>query len=117
MKSSNIKVLCGGVAKLCRLVAVACVAVALAAGCSKGAKGSNNSGVSQGNVPTDPQVVSNLDTLTRQLRHCMNRGPHLSGSFDEFVQVAQITPPPPPPGKKYAINQNWHVILVDANAK
>lgn len=34
-------------------------------------------------------------------------------SFAEFAATAGVTIPPPPAGKKYSINKNMHVILVD----
>ena len=115
MKSSILSLSSGGLASLCRLGVVACMAVVLAAGCSKSAPTDLSASRA---VSSDPQVVSNLDMLTDELHHCMNsHGRHLTGSFDEFVEVAQLTPPPPPPGKKYAINKGWRVILVDANTK
>jgi hypothetical protein len=107
----------GGLTNLCRLAVVACMAVALAAGCHKTNPGPPTIPPSElGIVPTDPQVVSNLDLLTRKLRRTIQTH-RLTGKFDEFVATAGIEAPPPPAGQKYAINKFWRVILVDANAK
>ena len=71
--------------------------------------------------PAAPQTIADegddvpatLAKLTRLLHHAMV-GRRLSGDFDEFVRVSNLTVPPPPPGKKYAISKQWKVILVDA---
>jgi hypothetical protein len=115
MKSSMVKMSSGSVAKLCCFMIVVCAAAVLTAGCHKGGTGST--AATQGIVPTDPQVVSNLDYLSVQLRRTLNRrGATMPANFDQFAEAAKITPPPPPPGQKYDI-RNMRVILVDANAK
>ena len=72
-------------------------------------------------TPETPKVVgasqADIDALlaelTRELRRTMI-GRKLSGSFEEFVAIRNLQVPPPPPGKKYAINKQWRVVLVDA---
>ena len=116
MKSLMVKLPSGGLTNLCRLAVVACLAVTLAAGCHKNNTPQSATASQEGIVPTDPQVVSNLDLLTRKLRRTIQTH-RLTGKFDEFVATAGIEAPPPPAGQKYAINKFWRVILVDANAK
>ncbi len=118
MKPLITKLPAGALTNLCRLAVVAfvaCMAVTLTAGCHK-----NNPPpavtAEQGIVPSDPQVVTNLANLTRELRRTMHQH-RLTGNFDEFVAAAGVEVPPPPAGQKYAISKLWHVILVDANAK
>ena len=94
--------------KCVRLTLAAALAVSLAAGCHK------ETGVSgTGNVPTDPAVAANLARLSREVRKAM---PHfqLTRNFDDFVAQTHVEVPPPPPGQKYAINEKWKVILIDA---
>jgi len=88
---------------------MACLMMALAAGCGKKA----GAGAEEGSAPPDPQVEANLSQLTHELRRTMV-GNKLSGSFEEFTNVRHLEAPPPPPGKKYAISKKWKVILVDA---
>jgi hypothetical protein len=63
--------------------------------------------------PENGNVDATLAELTRELRKTMIRR-RLSGSFEEFVAVRNLTVPAPPAGKKYAISKQWRVILVDA---
>ena len=60
----------------------------------------------------DPQMADTLTGLTRELHHAMV-GRKLNRNFDEFVALRHLEVPPPPNGKKYAISENWKVILVD----
>jgi len=60
----------------------------------------------------DPQMADTLTGLTRELHHTMV-GRKLNRNFDEFVALRHLEVPPPPNGKKYAISENWKVILVD----
>jgi hypothetical protein len=72
-------------------------------------------------TPAAPQTLPTADAnnvdatlaqLTRELHRTMI-GRKLSGSFEEFVTIRNLTVPPPPPGKKYAISKQWRVVLVD----
>jgi hypothetical protein len=72
-------------------------------------------------TPAAPQTLAKMDAnnvdatlaqLTRELHRTMI-GRKLSGSFEEFVAIRNLTPPPPPAGKKYAISKQWRVILID----
>ena len=67
----------------------------------------------QGIAPSDPQVAANLALLSRELRKAM---PHykLTRDFEDFVNQTHVEVPPPPAGQKYAINEKWKVILVEA---
>jgi hypothetical protein len=91
-----------------RLALLALLAAMLAGGCQR-----QGGAAQQGIVPTDPEVASNLASLSRELRKAM---PHhqLTRNFDDFVAATQIQVPAPPTGQKYAINEKWRVILVDA---
>jgi hypothetical protein len=60
----------------------------------------------------DPQMAETLSQLTTELHHTMV-GRKLNRNFDEFVALRHLDVPPPPTGKKYAISENWKVILVD----
>jgi hypothetical protein len=115
MKPLTMKLTSAGLTNLCRLAVVACMAVALAVGCHKDSAQAVVAS-DQGIVPKDPQVVSNLVILNHELRQAMHQH-RLTGNFDEFVAAAGVEVPPPPAGQKYSINKNWHIILVDANAK
>jgi len=57
-------------------------------------------------------INATLAELTRELRRTMV-GRRLNRNFDEFVALRNLQVPPPPPGKKYAISQQWKVILVN----
>jgi hypothetical protein len=57
-------------------------------------------------------INATLAQLTKELRHTMV-GRRLNRNFDEFVALRNLHVPPPPPGKKYAISQQWKVILVN----
>ena len=117
MKPLMIKLPFRGLANLCLLAVVACMAVVLATGCHKSGTGQQSGSASQqGIVPTDPVVVSNLAVLTHELRKTM-RVSRLTGDFNQFVTASGVEVPPPPAGQKYAINGQLRVILVDANAK
>ena len=63
-------------------------------------------------LPDNGNVEATLAQLTRELHRTMI-GRKLSGSFEEFVAVRNLTVPPPPPGKKYAISKQWKVVLED----
>ncbi len=60
----------------------------------------------------NPQMAETLSRLTKELHHTMV-GRKLNRNFDEFVALSHVDVPPPPNGKKYAISENWKVILVD----
>ena len=57
-------------------------------------------------------INATLAELTKELHHTMV-GRRLNRNFDEFVALRNLQVPPPPPGKKYAISQQWKVILVN----
>jgi hypothetical protein len=57
-------------------------------------------------------VQATLAQLTRELHRTMV-GRRLSGSFDEFVAIRNLSVPPPPAGKKYIITKQWRVDLAD----
>lgn len=57
-------------------------------------------------------INATLAQLTKELRRTMV-GRRLNRNFDEFVALRNLQVPPPPPGKKYAISQQWKVILVN----
>jgi hypothetical protein len=69
-------------------------------------------------VPTAIQPADNGDInatlaqLTRELHRTMI-GRRLNRNFDEFVALRNLQVPPPPQGKKYAISQQWKVVLVN----
>ncbi len=113
----------------------ACLAAAVAlllfiAGCGKkgGSDGATPSPATQENTapgpaptPAEPVAIQpaengNIDAtlaqLTKELRRTMV-GRRLNRNFDEFVALRHLQVPPPPPGKKYAISQQWKVILVN----
>ena len=89
--------------RVVRLTIVIMLALILA-GCGK-----SGGGVTTNN---DPEMEARLTQLTRELHHTMV-GRKLNRDFDEFVAISKLEVPPPPPGKKYAINQQWKVILAD----
>jgi len=62
--------------------------------------------------PDNGDINATLAQLTRELRRTMV-GRRLNRNFDEFVALRNLQVPPPPPGKKYAISQQWKVILVN----
>ncbi len=57
-------------------------------------------------------INATLTQLTKELHRTMV-GRRLNRNFDEFVALRNLQKPPPPPGKKYAISQQWKVILVN----
>lgn len=72
-------------------------------------------------TPSEPVTIKPADNgdinatlaqLTHELRRTMV-GRRLNRNFDEFVALRNLQVPPPPPGKKYAISQQWKVILVN----
>ena len=63
-------------------------------------------------IPASDNMADILAQLTRELHRTMI-GRKLSGSFEEFVAIRQLSVPPPPAGKKYAISKQWRVVLVD----
>ncbi len=71
--------------------------------------------VADPNAP--PLVKPNGDPDLHQLDRAMLRwlvaNQRRPSSFAEFAASAGVTIPPPPPGKKYALNQGMHVILVN----
>ena len=96
-----------GAPNLGRLAGLALFVLTMACGCHRHATAQT------GIVPSDPQIASNLATLSHELRRAM---PHykLTRSFDDFVAQTRVEVPAPPPGQKYAINEKWKVILVDS---
>ena len=92
----------GRVVHLAKVIVI--VLALILAGCGK-----NDGGVATNN---DPEMEARLTQLTRELHHTMV-GRKLNRDFDEFIALSKLEVPPPPPGKKYAINQQWKVILVD----
>jgi hypothetical protein len=85
-----------------------CLVAVMAAGCSK-----NTVAAEERTASEDPAVQATLNHLTHELRRTMV-GNKLSGNFDEFVALRHLDVPPPPAGKKYAINNKWKVVLVNA---
>ncbi len=79
-------------------------ALLMATGCKRNSQGDG--------AATDPQMAETLSRLTKDLHHTMV-GRKLNRNFDEFVALSHVEVPPPPNGKKYAISENWKVILVD----
>lgn len=62
--------------------------------------------------PDNGDINATLAQLTRELRRTMV-GRRLNRNFDEFVALRNLQVPPPPAGKKYAISQQWKVVLVN----
>jgi hypothetical protein len=60
----------------------------------------------------DGNIQATLAQLTRELHRTMI-GRRLSGNFEEFVAIRNLSVPPPPPGKKYIITKKWRVDLAD----
>jgi hypothetical protein len=87
---------------LCRLLVTGLAVLLFATGCSRHSQ----------DAALDPQVAETLVNLTRELHHTMP-GRKLNRNFDEFVALRHLEVPPPPAGKKYAINEQWKVVLVD----
>ena len=84
-----------------RLLGIFFCVLLLATGCKRNS-----------DAAVDPQMADTLSGLTRELHHTMV-GRKLNRNFDEFVALRHLEVPPPPTGKKYAISENWKVILVD----
>ena len=55
----------------------------------------------------------NLEAITLQLHHWIGAKQRLPRNFEEFAASESSKIPPPPAGKKYAINSQWRVVLVD----
>lgn len=62
---------------------------------------------------TAPAAQPDLDAITRQLRRWIVRNQRPPKDFDDFAATANVPIPPPPEGKKYAINSQMHVVLVN----
>ena len=54
-----------------------------------------------------------LGQITRDLRRWILRNQRPPKNFEDFASSANVQIPPPPPGKKYAIDKQMHVILVN----
>jgi hypothetical protein len=87
----------------CALAGLACAALLLA-GCGR------HTGAAA--EVDNPEVNATLAQLTQELHHTM-AGRKINRDFDEFVSLRHLEVPPPPAGKKYAINENWKVVLVN----
>lgn len=110
-----------------RIASVVLLAATCAVGCGKHEPSGAANATSDTNASTAPgpmatpaspdqiagaSIEATLADLTRELHRTMIRR-KLSGGFEEFVAVRNLTVPPPPTGKKYAISKQWRVILVD----
>jgi hypothetical protein len=60
-----------------------------------------------------PAAQPDLDAITRQLRRWIVRNQRPPRDFEDFAATANFPIPPPPEGKKYAINSQMHVVLVN----
>jgi len=65
------------------------------------------------NAAAAPAAQPDLDAITRQLRRWIVRNQRPPRDFEDFAATANFPIPPPPEGKKYAINSQMHVILVN----
>lgn len=63
--------------------------------------------------PVKPNGDPDLHQLDRAMLRWLVANQRRPSSFAEFAASAGVAIPPPPPGKKYALNQGLHVILVN----
>ena len=54
-----------------------------------------------------------LNSLTREVRRWIVRNKRVPQSFEEVFSGSQVQVPPPPAGKKYELNKQMKVVLVD----
>jgi hypothetical protein len=62
---------------------------------------------------TNAVAAPDLKQLNRALRAWVLRNQRRPKSFAEFAATANIQIPPPPAGKKYALGQHMHILLVN----
>jgi hypothetical protein len=60
-------------------------------------------------APAEPD----LNQLSREVRKWIVRNQRPPNSFEEFAASGQAQIPPPPVGKKYALDRQMRVILVN----
>jgi hypothetical protein len=100
------------------MIVMVSASLVLTGGCHRDRGAAVVANLDHGIVPSDPQVQSNLDTLTGEVHRALVTPQYrLTGGFDQFVAATGVDVPPPPAGEKYALNKEWQVILVDAKAK
>jgi hypothetical protein len=66
-----------------------------------------------GQVTTAPPAEPDLNQLTREVRRWIVRNKRVPQNFEEVFSGAQMQVPPPPAGKKYELNKQMKVILVN----
>ena len=66
-----------------------------------------------GQTPAVVPAQPDLEEITRDLRKWIVRNQRPPKSFEDFAATANTQIPPAPAGKKFAIDKQMHVILVN----
>ncbi len=64
-------------------------------------------------APGQPDGQPDLAALDRSLIRWIVTNHRRPASFEQFAATAKVAIPPPPAGKKYIIQKNMHIALVD----
>ncbi len=104
---------------LISMVTAVAFGCALAMGCGKKENATNTPPPAADNPSTalavaPPQVQDpDLSELNRQLRRWIVRNRRPPKNFDDFASSCGFQIPSPPPGKKYSIDKQMHIVLVN----